>query len=51
MRLIKSQCKVLHLSHDNPSYQYKMGDERREHSSARNNFWVLVNGNLDMSQQ
>ena len=34
MTFNKSKCKVLHLSHGNPHYQYKLGDVRMEHSPA-----------------
>ena len=35
MRFSKAKCKVLHLSCDNPCYQYKLGDVRIEHRLAK----------------
>jgi len=32
MRLNKAKCRVLHLGHVKPSYQYKLGDVRMEDS-------------------
>ena len=51
MRFIKSKCKVLHLGSDSSHYLYKLGDVRMEHSPARKDLGVLVDGKLDMSQQ
>ena len=51
MRFNRSKCKVLHLDHGNPHYQYKLGDVRMEHSPAEKDLGVLMNGRLDMSQQ
>jgi len=39
-------CKGLHWGHDNPHYQYKMGDVRTEHSPAEKD---LGDGKMDMS--
>ena len=47
MRFIR--CKVLHLGHGNTHYQYKLGDVRIEHSSAKKDLGVQVDGKLDMS--
>lgn len=35
MKFNKSKCKVVHLSCGNPQYQYKLWDEKIEHSSAK----------------
>jgi len=34
-----------------PLYQYKVGDEKIEHSPAKKHLGILVAGKLDMSQQ
>ena len=49
MRFNKSKYKVLHLGHSNLHYQYKLGDERIEHSPVKKDLGVLVDGRLDMS--
>ena len=50
MRFNKSKCKVLHLGRGNIHYQFKMGDERIEHSPVKSDLRVLMDGNLDISQ-
>ena len=50
-RLNKANCKVLHLSCGNCHCQCKQVDERTEHSPAKKDGGVLVDGKLDMSQQ
>jgi len=51
LRFNKSKCRTLHHSCDNPYYQYKLGDERLEHSPVEKDLGVLVDGKLNMSQQ
>ena len=45
------QVKVLHLDRGNPHYQYKLGNERIDHSCAEKDVGILVDRKLDMSQQ
>ena len=46
MKFNKSKCKVLRLGPGNSHYQYKLGDVRIEHSPAKKNLGVLVDGKL-----
>ena len=51
MRLYKAKSKVLHLSHGNLHNLYKLWNERTEHSPAKKDLGVLVDGKLNVSQQ
>ena len=51
MKFNTANCKTLHLGCGNLHYQYKLGDERIEHSPAEKDLKVLVDDMLDVSQQ
>ena len=51
MRLNKVKFKLSYPSCSNPHYQYKLEDNRTEHSPAKKDLRVLVDGKLDMSKQ
>ena len=51
VRFNKDKCRVLHLDHGNPNYQYKLEDVRIEHCPAEKDLGLLVDGKLDVGKQ
>ncbi|KAJ7401715.1 hypothetical protein BTVI_93597 [Pitangus sulphuratus] len=51
MRFNKAKCLVLHLGHDNPMQRYRLGAERLESCPVKKGLELLVNNQLNMSQQ
>ncbi|KAF4801326.1 Anoctamin-6 [Turdus rufiventris] len=51
MRFNKSKCRVLHFSHNNPLQCYTLGMVWLGSAQAGRDLWVLVDRQLNMSQQ
>ncbi|GAB0179553.1 cAMP-dependent protein kinase inhibitor alpha [Grus japonensis] len=51
MKFNKTKCKVLHLSQGNHQFQYRVGNEWIENSSADKDLEILVEEKLDFSWQ
>jgi len=51
MRFNKAECWVLHLGHNNPMQHYRLGEEWLTSGLVEKDLCVLVNSQLNISQQ
>jgi len=51
MKFNKAKCCVLHLSHNNPMQHYRLGEEWLESCRVEKGLGVLVDNQMNMSQQ
>ena len=51
MKFNTDKCKVMHLGHSNPQYQYKMGSKVLGNTETERDIGVLVSSNMKPSKQ